>query len=139
MHDFQEFSVSNYLKHAVSIKSAEKSLANLFNELLAKNFTNILIKIDVEGMERAILDAIITQKPNALEIAVIFENWDQTSSVALNFYEEISNRFALYYLDQPKSLLAKFASLIGLGGLKGCHSRLSHYRGPDHGTYILVL
>lgn len=138
MHGFHAFSEHNYSKQTVDIERADDVFTDLFSNLYKKNLCNVLIKIDVEGMERVILQSIVKQKPDGCHFAVIFENWDHSSVSAIDFYAQLSQQYELYYLHQPNGLWSRLLSMIGLSASPICQSTLVPYAGPRHGTFVLV-
>jgi FkbM family methyltransferase len=74
--NFGSIDVKNYLEETISIKSAQSVMNDLFRSLLAKGLSRGVIKIDVEGYEPVILNAI-TQVPKEMCLTIIFESWDK--------------------------------------------------------------
>lgn len=66
----------NYLEESIRIESAQTVLHTLLLDLHARGLNSGVIKIDVEGYEPIILNAL-TQIPKDMSAVIIFESWDQ--------------------------------------------------------------
>lgn len=69
------YSASDLEMIDVKVESAEETLSNLFKELQDKNLSNGVIKIDVEGYEKFIINTIFKVLTRPVKVFVIFENW----------------------------------------------------------------
>lgn len=88
---FNKYEVDNYLVRKVDVKNAETVLSKLFSDLLLKGLCKGVVKIDVEGFERKILLAIATCLPKAVDLMIVFENWDEQFNLT-EIQEAFSNR-----------------------------------------------
>jgi FkbM family methyltransferase len=66
---------SNYEEECIHIRSAEVALGKLFERLAENNRCAGVVKIDVEGYEPVILQAL-TRIPPTFDLVIIFESWD---------------------------------------------------------------
>lgn len=69
------FDPSQYTISEVKIESAEQVMRELFASLAQRNMKSGIIKIDVEGYELTVLDAIAKTLPEDFRSVIIFENW----------------------------------------------------------------
>lgn len=73
---FQTVEESNYLEESIRIRCAEVALSELFQSLSSKGRKSGVIKIDVEGYEPVILNAIANTSKD-MDLVIIFESWDK--------------------------------------------------------------
>lgn len=73
---FPTIAQQNYITMDVKIKSATAFFSSIFQSYLKLNKTNGVIKIDVEGYEMPILQAIKQTLPPQLNLVICFENHD---------------------------------------------------------------
>jgi FkbM family methyltransferase len=73
--NFQKIEEANYLEEKIHILRAEVVLGELFQGLRAKGLNSGVIKIDVEGYEPVILNAIAKTSTD-MNLIIIFESWD---------------------------------------------------------------
>ena len=59
----------------VEVKNTKNYLANIFKELSAQNYKKGVVKIDVEGCELSILNAISQIIPDDFSVVIIFESF----------------------------------------------------------------
>ena len=130
---------------AVKIQNARRILTPLFQELASQNHTCGVIKIDVEGYEKFIIQEILATLPQDIKVAIIFENWMTNVDVAQYLGDAIanlSNPFVLFKLQSQKN---------GTNALpRWMNSWLNVWRGGfttelrpavsvlDGGTYVLL-
>ena len=69
---------ANYLTRDIKIRNAADALAKVFDELTLSGAARGIIKIDVEGLESVVLNAIAESVPASLELVVVFEHWGST-------------------------------------------------------------
>ncbi len=74
---FESIEPDNYIVKSVSIRSARDTLSKLFGSLAEDQLKSGVIKIDVEGMELAVLKGIADSIPADFSVKIVFENWDQ--------------------------------------------------------------
>ena len=99
-----KFDLKNYDVLDVAIEPAAERLAQLFASLAAKKLTQGVIKIDVEGFEKLVIDAILATCPTSFHAFVIFENWKEGGS--LQQLETTNPRVRLYKLTEHKTTWA---------------------------------
>lgn len=71
------FDLKNYDVLDVAIEPASNKLAELFASLATQKLNHGVIKIDVEGFEKLVIDAIAATCPADFSVFVIFENWKE--------------------------------------------------------------
>lgn len=76
------FDAGKYTISEVRIEPAEAVMRALFESFQERDMLAGVIKIDVEGYELTVLDAIAKTLPDAMKVVVIFENW----SKEINFH-----------------------------------------------------
>lgn len=74
--NFHALDDGNYIEEGIRIRSAEVALAEVFQGLRDKGLSSGVIKIDVEGYEPIILNAIAKVSHN-MNLVIIFESWDK--------------------------------------------------------------
>lgn len=74
---FERLDPANYTIKQVKIEPVEVALGDLFSRLDDAALRNGAIKIDVEGMELIVLEGIAKSLPPHINVAVVFENWDE--------------------------------------------------------------
>lgn len=74
--NFQKLEDENYLQEDIQIRSAEVVLSELFQDLVSKGLNSGVIKIDVEGYEPIILNAIV-RVSSYMNLVIVFESWDK--------------------------------------------------------------
>ncbi len=67
------FSENNYEVISVQIRNSFNHLTELFSQLNARNLRKGFIKIDVEGYENVVLEAIAESLPHDMEVMILFE------------------------------------------------------------------
>lgn len=83
------FDESSYSKRTIELRSAESAFAEAFELLASHDFSAGVIKIDVEGMERVVLQGLARALPENFDCVIIFENFDPLLKL-----EEISSLFS---------------------------------------------
>ena len=71
-----DFDARNYDVVEVPMRPAREVLAELFGSLAARGKRRGVIKIDVEGYERFVIESIMATLPSDLACFIVFENWD---------------------------------------------------------------
>ncbi len=118
--NFLKIDSENYTIEKIEIKSA----ANVFNQLFAsfasRGLYSGIVKIDVEGYEKTVIEGLFASKiPTDMKIIIVFENWNASfdivnwiKSFSLNIeaFKLINNRF---YHNIIQRLLKKISPLFG--------------------------
>ena len=73
---FDYFDERNYLFKEISVKNAQKEFKRIFSNLESENKRKGVIKIDVEGYEPTLLDALALTIPQNISCYIVFESWD---------------------------------------------------------------
>lgn len=68
---------TNYVVSTVSIKESESDLTKTFSELSKQKLKKGIVKIDIEGMELAVLEGIGKALPSDMQITILLENWEE--------------------------------------------------------------
>lgn len=118
---FDCFDPKNYLTKQIEIKQADLVFENVFNELKNSGLKNGAIKIDVEGFESVVLNAISRSLPSDMSLMIIFESWggnfDRENATTI-----FGNRARLHSLAKTpagaKSRFGKLIAIIIAGGQK---------------------
>ena len=108
---FSSFDSRNYITIEISVKSAEKVLMQIFQNLRYEGKTKGIIKIDVEGFESTIIKAIGKTLPEGMDIYIIFEHLDSRIS-PISFLDSFDENAKLYCL--RKSPCVKGRKLLKL-------------------------
>jgi len=130
-HAKSSFDLASYRQVPIRIEATSAALPPLFTELRTKGLTNGVIKIDVEGYEKAILKSLAPLVPSDVRLMIVFENWDDSfdiDSVLTSFSQPVrafrisrrpTSRGALWK-DLPSMLLAGGAQ-FGLESVRKGH------------------
>jgi FkbM family methyltransferase len=110
----KKFDASQYAISEVKIEPAEKIMRNIFNSLSERNLNSGVIKIDVEGYELTILDAISKTLPERLKIAIIFENWSSeiNFSTVLHNFDKRARMMKIVTIKKPIKILPRWINTI---------------------------
>lgn len=113
--NFQAVEETNYLEESIHIRNAEVALSEPFQSLSAKGLKSGVIKIDVEGYEPVILNAIANTSKE-IDLFIIFESWDKDYDFE-GLLKSFGGRATGYRLKSKRSyqsilhrLLKKFSS-----------------------------
>ena len=139
---YGEFNEKNYQILDVQVESAVDKLQALFDDLARRGKSKGVIKIDVEGYENLVLDAITQTIPDHFEVCVVFENWASNTAVPkltinsagrISFYKLSENKTTFTWA--PRWLNSLHAFLKGgfSLNLKPVQNEL------NAGTYILAI
>ncbi|HEY3346442.1 MAG TPA: FkbM family methyltransferase [Nitrospirota bacterium] len=80
--EFESIIDSNYFTVDIEIRKASEALDDVFKDLIDKNLTKGVIKIDVEGFEPTVLKGIAESIPPQLNALIIFESLDAAFDMA---------------------------------------------------------
>jgi len=114
---FKIFNTKNYIKQTIIIKRTKTIFSQLFKKLIKEKKLNGIIKIDVEGYEKIIIQEISKILPKHLKIFIIFENLKKDIDIKIlkkffkgkiNFYKLVEN----YPWSEKDSNIKKFFKLI---------------------------
>ena len=104
---------ANFLQQTVQIKKASTWFATLFNSHLADGRTKGVIKIDVEGFEEPIFEAILQSVPKQTHLLVIMENW--FDHFPTDHFAVPGHQIAWFYFQKQKRRLHSLPfKLLGL-------------------------
>ena len=74
---YNSINYKNYIRVPIQIKSSVDILKKLFSSFVGKKLYSGVIKIDVEGYESVVLNAIAKSLPKKLKLMIVFESWDE--------------------------------------------------------------
>ncbi len=75
-HGSGNFDLTSYRQVPVRIEAVHTVLPPIFEKLRAQGLTRGVIKLDVEGYEKAILESLVPCLPRDFSMVIVFENWD---------------------------------------------------------------
>lgn len=139
---YGNFNEDNYQILDVHVESAIDTFTKLFCGLLERGKSKGVIKIDVEGYETLVLNAIAKTIPDNFQIFVIFENWDSNMTIPkleinpkskADFYKLSENKSTFGFAPRWFNSLFNFIKGGFILDLKKVHQNLSA------GTFILTI
>ena len=74
---FGNLDSQNYERKTIKIVPAVDVFKNIFEKMASEGLTKGIMKIDVEGYESTILDALAETIPNNFNLIVLFESWNK--------------------------------------------------------------
>ena len=77
LNGFDSIDKKNYIIEPVKIVEVSNALGKLFDRLKRSSYKKGFIKIDIEGYEFFVLEAIARRLPPDLSVMFAFENWDK--------------------------------------------------------------
>ena len=96
---YGKFNINNYEILPVAVKSAHPALSALFNELKKFGYQKGVIKIDIEGFEKYVIESLLRALPSDFQVFIIFENWKNGLTISeLNSPDNI--KISAYNLSQ---------------------------------------
>lgn len=102
---FDTFDINNYDIHNIVVESATEKLSLLFGSLVERSLSRGVIKVDVEGLEKHIIDSILEVLPNAMEIFIVFENWKDDADYSSFFSVREDLEIQMYgFFDNKKRI-----------------------------------
>jgi FkbM family methyltransferase len=118
--NFLKINSRNYKQEKIEIKSAVNVFNGLFASFASRGLYSGVIKIDVEGYEKTVIEGLFASKiPSNMKIIVVFENWDASFDIVnwikpfgfnIKVFKLISTRL---YHNSIQRLLKKVSSLFG--------------------------
>ena len=93
------FDAANYERVDVAIESARETLGTLFAQQDSDGLQCCVIKIDVEGCESLVLEALAATLPARFRAAIVFENWDPDADPQA-IEQMFSGRASLFVIKQ---------------------------------------
>jgi FkbM family methyltransferase len=125
---YGKFDLKNYDVLDVAIESASEKLAQLFASLAEKKLCHGVIKIDVEGFEKLVIDAILATCPAKFNAFVIFENWKEGGS--LQQLQATHSRINTFKLTTRRSAL--------VGAPRWLNSCIDFFKGGHNTTLVPI-
>ena len=74
---YGNFNIKNYDLIDVKIESSTEQFRGLFNQLKSNGLSHGVIKIDVEGYEKLVIESILDTIISGISVFIIFENWKE--------------------------------------------------------------
>jgi FkbM family methyltransferase len=108
---FNSFDASNYITVDVEIKSATEILLEVFSRLASCGKTQGIIKIDVEGFESVVINAISKTLPEGFNVSIIFEHLDNAISPD-KFLNSFNGGAELYCLEKYPCVAGNWPSKL---------------------------
>jgi FkbM family methyltransferase len=139
---YGNFNAENYQILEVQVESAVDTLHGLFADLADRGKSKGVIKIDVEGYEKLVLEAIAKAIPDHFEVFVVFENWASGTTLPLlpinapgrvNFYFLSGNKTPLRWAPRWLNSLYNFSKGGFSSHLEPAATQM------QAGTYILAI
>lgn len=116
---FDSIAQDNYEHVTIRVEPAAEILSGVFAKVARAGLRSGVVKIDVEGYEPVVLEALARVLPREFRLMVVFESWDaqlDTDSLAAQF----GKRATAYRLARSPALrgprLLKLLALIRRGG-----------------------
>jgi FkbM family methyltransferase len=114
---FKKFNTKNYSKQTIIIKNTKIIFSEIFKKLIKEKKLKGIIKIDVEGYEKIIIQEISKILPKNLKLFIIFENLKENidTKILEKFFKEKVNFYKLvdnYPWSEKDSNIKKFFKLI---------------------------
>jgi FkbM family methyltransferase len=137
--NFTSIDAKNYLEESISIKSAQTVMKDLFQTLLAKGLNGGVIKIDVEGYEPVILDAI-TQVPKEMSLTIIFESWDKDYDFhgLLSLFSARANGYQLTSKRSYRGIIHRFLKKISARYAADDNYQLTPFSGKNASGDLVI-
>ena len=108
---YRGFDASNYDVADVRVEPADQVLQSVFQELSQRGLRRGVVKIDVEGYESLVIQALLQTIPASMAVFVIFENWkDATPSQELT--SQSTREVSLFHLSSNVPLATGFFSRL---------------------------
>ena len=138
---FSSLASGSYDYIEIKIESAVEVLERLFSEITKSNLRGGVIKVDVEGYEPVVLNAIADTLPASVKVMIVYENWDDkyvTRRVVERFLGRATSLKIAKTPDLKVNLpfVSKFIRLIANRGIA---FKLSSTRAERHSGDIVLL
>ncbi len=138
--NFQSFDARNYFEQPIAIKSARSVLETLTQELLEKQRSAGVIKLDVEGYEPVILKALSCLPP-PMRCVIIFESWDPNFDLEdiLKSFEQRASAFTLASQRSYQNLAHRVLKKLFARYAADLTHRLAPYQLGDSGDLVILI
>ena len=116
--NFKSLNKENYINLDIKVKNSNEFFDDFFKTIKKYNFKKGIIKLDVEGHETTIVEALLRQLPNHIKLLIVFENWDpniQLKSLKNHVKKRNGNIYNVSrkYQHYPRFLRVIFRLLFG--------------------------
>lgn len=133
------FSSDNYEIVSISIKDSVPHFSQLFAELKSRGLRKGFIKIDVEGYENVVLEAIAKSIPENVEVVILFECFTKGFNPA-SLLEKFHGRAKPYRLVRsPEKYLGKLSRLKKIFAQFGYVYQLKEFDTRSSSTDIIFI
>lgn len=138
--NFQSFEARNYFEQPIAIKSAKSVLETLTQQLLEKERSAGVIKLDVEGYEPFILKALSCLPPT-MRCVIIFESWDPNFDLQaiLKSFGQRARAFTLTSQRSYQNLAHRVLKKLFVRFAADLTHRLVPYRAGDSGDLVIAI
>lgn len=137
--NFHQVDDSNYLEESIRIRSAEVALTELFQGLGDRGLNSGVIKIDVEGYEPVILNAI-AKVSQGMNLVIIFESWDKDFDFdgLIRSFEFGATGYRLKSKRSYKNILHRLLKKISSKSLSDDDYQLIPFSGKDAAGDLVI-
>ncbi|GAA0847991.1 FkbM family methyltransferase [Cupriavidus pauculus] len=137
---FTEIDPRRYLQIDIQIADARKALGALFDDLRQAGLVSGVIKIDVEGYEPVVIDAIARSLPADIRAMIVFECWDEQLDLE-RLLAPLASRASLWKIGMRKRYDDHWPRLLKLAAfaLSDGHTYALSDVQPGHAKGDLVL
>ena len=133
------FSLDNYEVVSIQIKNAIRHLTDLFTELKDRNLHKGFIKIDVEGYEAVVIEAITQALPVGMGVIILFECFTKGFTPSA-FLEKFNGRAKAYRLVRsPEKYLSKLSRTLKIIAQFGYVYQLKEFDSRGNATDIIFI
>lgn len=133
------FSSDNYEVVSIQIQNAVHHFAKLFAELKSRNLNKGFVKIDVEGYENVVVEAIAKSIPNDMGLVILFECFTKGFNPSL-LLEKFDGRAKPYRLVRsPEKYLSKLNRIRKIITQFGYVYRLKEFDLRGNATDIVLI
>lgn len=130
--NFQSLQEVNYNEEHIQIRCAQVVLGDLFQDLVSRGLGSGVVKIDVEGYEPVILNAL-TQVSQKMGLVIIFESWDKDYDLQslIGAYGGRANAYQLKSQRAYKNIFHRLLKKISPKFAADDHYQLIPFSGKD--------
>lgn len=133
------FSSDNYEAVPIQIKNAVHHFTKLFLELKDRNLSKGFVKIDVEGYEPVVIEAIAKSIPDDLNIIILFECFTKEFNPS-SLLEKFNGRATPYRLVRsPEKQLNKLRRILKIFTQFGYVYKLEEFNHKSNSTDIVFM
>jgi FkbM family methyltransferase len=136
---YHNFSDENYDVVSIEVRNAKNHLSDIFTDLESRNLFNGFIKIDVEGYEPVVIEAIAQSLPSNLSCAILFECFTKEFD-ATNLLDKFKGRASAFKLVRsPENHINKLARILKIISQQGYIYELKEFNRESNSTDLIFL